>query len=196
MSHNGWVFGLVTSNSDLRVFPVLSPSHFAASSLCVTLTGLLADRFFGQHAMIVVGAVVMAAGHGFLSAKATFILGLLFIIVGNGCFKPNISARIGKLYDAPQGQGKGVAGPGQKAGMAAAKRDAIDEEAAATFEPAGAKGHRKGDSIQNRRDEAFSIFYCAINLGAFIAPLVVGAIRSRCASPRDSPDAILSYDPR
>ena len=97
--------------------------------------------------MIVVGAVVMAAGHGFLSAKATFILGLLFIIVGNGCFKPNISARIGKLYDAPQGQGKGVAGPGQKAGMTAAKRDAIDEEAAARLRGVASHDDDDGDGV-------------------------------------------------
>ena len=117
---------------------------------------ILADQIFGQHAMIITGSLLMALGHGLLSTHATFLVGLLFIILGNGCFKPNISARVGKLYD----------------------KDASVEAAPLkkTEQKTDLKGHAKG---HNARDEAFSIFYCAINLGAFIAPLVVGSIRSR-----------------
>lgn len=118
--------------------------------------GLLADQFFGQHAMIIAGAVIMAVGHGLLSSNSTFLFGLLFIIIGNGCFKPNISARIGKIYD----RGERRRGGG---GHSAAGDD---------------KDHHQQQQSHNLRDEAFSIFYCAINLGAFLAPLVVGTVRS------------------
>ena len=91
----------------------------------------LADQFFGQHAMIVVGVVLMGLGHGLLAAHPVFLFGMLLIALGNGCFKPNISTRVGALYAAKD----------------------------------------------TRRDAAFSIFYCGINLGAFIAPLVAGGLR-------------------
>jgi POT family proton-dependent oligopeptide transporter len=58
-------------------------------------------------------------------------LGLAILTVGNGFFKPNISALIGKLY-------------------------------------------KPGDA---RRDGAFTIFYMGINIGAWVAPLLCGALR-------------------
>ena len=48
--------------------------------------------------MVLLGAVVMAAGHFTLGFHDAFFVGLLLIIVGNGCFKPNISVQIGRLY--------------------------------------------------------------------------------------------------
>ena len=124
------------------------------------LGGLLADRIFGQHAMIITGACLMAAGHAILSRESLFLCGLGLIIAGNGCFKPNISARVGKLYDRDGGAGSGSRrSPSYKA-SAPASHDASQ----------AGPGH-------NRRDEAFSIFYCAINLGAMLAPLGTGSIR-------------------
>jgi MFS family permease len=81
--------------------------------------------------MIVVGAVLMGCGHGFLSLHPAFLFGMGLIALGNGCFKPNISTRVGSLYAAKD----------------------------------------------TRRDAAFSIFYCGINLGAMLAPLVAGSLR-------------------
>ena len=60
--------------------------------------GLLADRMLGQRRTVVLGALLMAAGHFLMAFGATFLLALLLIIAGNGCFKPNVSAQVGALY--------------------------------------------------------------------------------------------------
>src|SRR3954471_4654645 len=60
--------------------------------------GLLADRYLGQRRTVVIGAVLMAAGHFMMAFEALFFLALLTLIVGNGAFKPNISTQVGGLY--------------------------------------------------------------------------------------------------
>ena len=62
--------------------------------------GYVADRIIGYQRSILVGAVFMAAGLFMISIpnQEIFKLGLATIIVGNGMFKPNISAMVGKLY--------------------------------------------------------------------------------------------------
>lgn len=60
--------------------------------------GLLADRVFGQRYSVVMGGVLMAAGEFMLTQDSLFFFGLLFLIVGNGAFKPNISTQVGNLY--------------------------------------------------------------------------------------------------
>jgi POT family proton-dependent oligopeptide transporter len=42
----------------------------------------------------------MAAGQFFLMKESTFLVGLFLLILGNGCFKPNISTQVGNLYKA------------------------------------------------------------------------------------------------
>jgi POT family proton-dependent oligopeptide transporter len=94
--------------------------------------GLIADRYMGQRRAILLGSLLMAAGHFAMCFRPVgvfyFALGLL--ILGNGFFKPNISVIVGKLY--------------------------------ADDDP--------------RRDGAFSIFYMGINIGAFLSPLICGAL--------------------
>ena len=62
--------------------------------------GYLADRFLGYRTAVIIGAFVMAAGHGFMALEipAFFYLGLTALIIGNGLFKPNISSMVGQLY--------------------------------------------------------------------------------------------------
>jgi POT family proton-dependent oligopeptide transporter len=60
--------------------------------------GLIADRLLGQHRTIVIGASLMAAGHFMMAFEPMFLLALLMLILGNGCFKPNMSAQVGGLY--------------------------------------------------------------------------------------------------
>jgi POT family proton-dependent oligopeptide transporter len=60
--------------------------------------GLLADRYLGQRRTVVIGAVLMAAGHFMMAFEALFFLALLTLILGNGAFKPNISTQVGGLY--------------------------------------------------------------------------------------------------
>ncbi|CAM1344561.1 peptide MFS transporter [Tenacibaculum amylolyticum] len=64
------------------------------------LGGMLADKILGFRKAIILGGVLMALGHFFLTFEHPmfFYSSLAFIIVGNGFFKPNISSFVGKLY--------------------------------------------------------------------------------------------------
>ena len=62
------------------------------------LGGLLADRVLGQRRTVIVGASLMAIGHFMMASEQLFLFALLFLILGNGCFKPNISTQVGGLY--------------------------------------------------------------------------------------------------
>ncbi len=62
--------------------------------------GMLADRILGQRKTVVIGAVLMAIGHFLMAVESMFLVALLFLILGNGCFKPNISTQVGGLYPA------------------------------------------------------------------------------------------------
>lgn len=67
--------------------------------------GMLADRVLGQRRSVIIGGCLMAIGEFILMADAWFMggslfyLGLVFMILGNGCFKPNISTQVGSLYE-------------------------------------------------------------------------------------------------
>jgi proton-dependent oligopeptide transporter, POT family len=63
--------------------------------------GMLADKVLGQRKTVVVGGVLMAIGHFLMAIESMFLLALVFLILGNGCFKPNISTQVGSLY--PEG---------------------------------------------------------------------------------------------
>src|SRR5215467_419375 len=60
--------------------------------------GILADRYLGQHRTIVIGASLMAVGHFMMAFEPLFLFALTALILGNGCFKPNMSAQVGSLY--------------------------------------------------------------------------------------------------
>ncbi len=60
--------------------------------------GILADRVLGQHRTIVLGATLMALGHFMMAFEPLFLFALTMLILGNGAFKPNISAQVGGLY--------------------------------------------------------------------------------------------------
>jgi POT family proton-dependent oligopeptide transporter len=65
--------------------------------------GMLADRLLGARHAIVLGGLLMAAGHLLMAVRETnaFFFALALLILGNGFFKPNISTIVGKLY--PEG---------------------------------------------------------------------------------------------
>jgi POT family proton-dependent oligopeptide transporter len=62
--------------------------------------GYIADRVIGYQRSILVGAAIMAIGLFLIAIPNPdiFKIGLSTIIVGNGMFKPNISAMVGQLY--------------------------------------------------------------------------------------------------
>lgn len=62
--------------------------------------GLIADKVFGQKKSVLIGAIILVAGHGTLAIEEVwaFYTGLILIIFGVGMLKPNISTMVGGLY--------------------------------------------------------------------------------------------------
>jgi proton-dependent oligopeptide transporter, POT family len=62
--------------------------------------GMLADRLLGQRRAVILGGLLMAAGHQLMAVQhpLAFYLALSLLIAGNGFFKPNISTIVGSLY--------------------------------------------------------------------------------------------------
>lgn len=106
----GYVFGFAPLRSGLEAvfgpmtIQPLSSQIYGLYTAFVYLTpffgGILADRVFGQRKTVLIGGILMAIGHFLMAFEQMFLLALLFLILGNGCFKPNISTQVGNLYPA------------------------------------------------------------------------------------------------
>ncbi|MEX1181940.1 MAG: peptide MFS transporter [Gemmatimonadota bacterium] len=88
----GAVYGLYTSMVYLLTLP----------------GGWIADNLWGQRRTVFIGGVIIAMGHFTLAGPLiglphtpTFFLGLLFIVLGTGLLKPNVSTMVGDLYPDP-----------------------------------------------------------------------------------------------
>ncbi len=78
--------------------------------LVPVIGGLIADKLIGTHRSMVIGGLLIMAGHialavsgmGALSHSPTgmsvFIAGLAMIVIGTGHFKPSVSVMVGDLY--------------------------------------------------------------------------------------------------
>jgi POT family proton-dependent oligopeptide transporter len=99
------------------------------------LGGWIADKKLGYRRSVMIGGFFFMAGHLLLSFRSIPIMyvALACLVTGNGFFKPNVSAMVGKLY--PEGS--------------------------------------------HLKDRAYNIFYMGINVGAFLAPLVMEVVRQR-----------------
>ena len=93
----------------------------------------LGDRVLGRVKTITIGALLMSAGHLTMASEKAFLLALLLLILGGGCFIGNLAAQIGGLY-APE---------------------------------------------DTRRTRAFGVYLMALNVGAFMAPLIAGTMGER-----------------
>ena len=62
--------------------------------------GWLADNLLGHQKAVLYGAIIIALGHFTLALpmEQTFFLGLIFVVLGTGLLKGNISTIVGKLY--------------------------------------------------------------------------------------------------
>ena len=112
----------------------LSSTIFGLYTGLVYLTpiagGLIADRWLGRTLTITIGASLMAVGHFLMAFDFSFLLALLCLVSGVGCFKGNLASQVGALYAT-------------------------------------------GD---NRRADAFQIYYIFINAGVIISPLIAGTL--------------------
>ncbi len=62
------------------------------------LGGLIADSWIGQRNAVVIGALLMSAGHIAMAFEQSLLLALLLLVTGSGFLKGNISAQVGSLY--------------------------------------------------------------------------------------------------
>jgi POT family proton-dependent oligopeptide transporter len=74
------------------------------------LGGYLADRYLGNRKAVIIGAVLMAIGHFLMAFEEfpIFLSALIFLIFGNGFFKPNMSTQVGRLYPTNDGRRDGA----------------------------------------------------------------------------------------
>lgn len=65
------------------------------------LGGWLADNKIGYRRAVVIGALLMTIGHASMAMETpTFLyIGIAFLIMGNGFFKPNMTSIISKMYE-------------------------------------------------------------------------------------------------
>ena len=68
--------------------------------------GILADQVIGARRAVILGGLLMGAGHLLMTIESTlsFFGALALLIVGNGFFKPNISTIVGTLYPPKSGR--------------------------------------------------------------------------------------------
>ncbi|MDY8134280.1 oligopeptide:H+ symporter [Aquimarina sp. 2201CG5-10] len=85
--------------TDKQSFGVMA-AYMSLVYVTPMIGGIVADKYIGYRKSIVLGGVLMALGHFFLTIELpVFFYGsLALIIVGNGFFKPNISTMVGTLY--------------------------------------------------------------------------------------------------
>ena len=70
------------------------------------LGGWVADRWTGRRVAVMLGAVLMSAGHLAMAFDASFLLALLLLITGSGLLKGNISTQVGELYPESDGEAR------------------------------------------------------------------------------------------
>src|SRR5260370_1296936 len=93
--------GLEAVSGPLGIQPLASQIYGLYTGL-VYLTpivgGIIADRWIGRTPTVIVGAMLMVAGHLMMAFEHLFLVALMLLIVGNGAFKPNIATQVGGLY--------------------------------------------------------------------------------------------------
>ena len=73
-----------------------------ASLLYLTpiLGGYIADKFIGYRNAVVLGCLIMTLGHVSMAfeTESSLYIGLAFLVIGTGFFKPNITSIISEMY--------------------------------------------------------------------------------------------------
>jgi len=72
--------------------------------------GYIADKFTGYRIAVVIGCAIMTLGHAFMAVETTttFYLGLAFLVIGTGFFKPNITSIISEMYKGKESKKDGA----------------------------------------------------------------------------------------
>ena len=62
--------------------------------------GMIADRWLGKRRAVIVGGLLMAAGHFMMAFETLFFPAMAVIACGNGLFLPNLPSQVKPLYAA------------------------------------------------------------------------------------------------
>mmetsp|Transcript_45055 Transcript_45055/g.89989 ORF Transcript_45055/g.89989 Transcript_45055/m.89989 type:complete len:541 (-) Transcript_45055:17-1639(-) len=101
------IFGQPSSTSEIQTLSTYIFGGYTGAAYMLPLAGgALADRVLGHRLTMLIGGSLMAMGHCAMTVEYTFLPGLLLAAFGNGAFKPNVSAQLGMLYEAPGGASK------------------------------------------------------------------------------------------
>ena len=75
-------------------------NYTMASYMVCILGGFLADNFIGARRAVLIGGLIITAGHYCLAFASvpTFYAGLILVALGTGLLKPSISTLVGGLY--------------------------------------------------------------------------------------------------
>jgi len=99
VAFRGWIDGLYGRQLSVGA---MASAIFGLYSGGVYLTpvlgGWLADRVLGRTRTITLGALLLMAGHFLMAFEAPFLVALLCLALGVGCFKSNIATQVGELY--------------------------------------------------------------------------------------------------
>jgi POT family proton-dependent oligopeptide transporter len=94
--------------ADAAAFDILG-NYLALVYAVPMLGGFMADRVLGYRNAVMIGQILMAAGHLIMTfdggstpgpeTSQVLFFGLALVAVGNGFMKPNISTLVGRLYE-------------------------------------------------------------------------------------------------
>ena len=91
----GWLYG---TQSQMALASNTAQLYAALVYVTPLLGVYLADRVIGRTKTVTIGATLMVVGTFLLALNATFLVGLMFLLAGVGCFKGNIASQVGDLY--------------------------------------------------------------------------------------------------
>jgi POT family proton-dependent oligopeptide transporter len=94
MLQHGWYDGREGQQLASAIFG----DYTALVYLTPILGGIIADRWLGRRATLILGGAVMALGHFLMAFESAFLLALVCLIIGVGLFKGNIASQVGELY--------------------------------------------------------------------------------------------------
>ena len=91
----GWMYG---TQSQMALASNTAQLYAALVYVTPLAGGYIADRLIGRTATVSIGATIMVIGTFLLALNSTFLIALLLLLAGVGCFKANIASQVGALY--------------------------------------------------------------------------------------------------
>jgi len=97
------------SNGGMQLNVETATAIYGLYMMCVYLFSLpggwVADNILGLRKSVWYGGIMIACGHFLMAVPTTqtFFLGLVFIVLGTGLLKPNVSSIVGGLYEGDSG---------------------------------------------------------------------------------------------